>query len=336
MPIDIQTPAPIPSAAPSAPSEAELAAWFQAMPEDQLVNYITQHYPDYAWAFNIPDVRGVLLDAARHPDDPNVSGPEAVQSRIRATNWYRTTSETQRQFTQLYATDPATLTRKIEDKKQQITNAAAAAGIDISTFDLGALANDSLMFGWDDSQIRQSLVDRARYTQGQGGAYQPLTKSTGSIGQTIGQIQQLAAQYLMPFSEESAAQWATSIWDGRSTLEQLQGTFRQQALDAWGSRNPALADAIQRGIAPLDYLQPQISAVATTLQMGPQQIDLMDPKWSSILNYDDGTGNLRIMTVPESQLWARKQDQFRYTDQAKSAAHSNVNKMLETFGIKKF
>lgn len=306
---------------------------FSALTPEQLDNYVREHYPTYAWMLAIPDVGDILRNAFQHPDDPNVSGPEAVQSKIQSTNWWRTTSVSQRAYQQKYIQDPATLQREQADRYNTVHNWATSAGINITEFDLHQLADDSLAYAWDDATTRSSMLERVSLRDQATGVE---TKApSGSIASTSAQIKALAAQYLMPFSDASANDWAKKIWAGTATMDTLTGTFSQQALDAWGGRNPAIADAINRGVSPLDFLQPQVNALASTLQMSPQQINLMDPKWNKILNYTDSKGDLRMMTVPEVEQFARNQHEYRYTDQANKDADSKINTLLRGLGAVK-
>lgn len=300
---------------------------FSLMTDAQIDEYVRVHYPTYAWAFADPVIGKILRDAARAKTDP-----AEVESQIENTDWWKNTTITARQWQQLNQTDPATAKVKLQDKINEIANLNTEAQLGLSDQQIAWEANASLNLGWPDATLRQQLIKTAQMRPG----WQQTLGGAGSLQATADQVRQIAAQYLMPIGADQAQLTATDIWSGKTTLDTVRGNYGAMATQAYGATNPQFADAISRGITPRAFIDPQIQMVASQLEMGADQIDPLDPRWSKIINYDNGNGQLRMMTVPEAGLFARQQPEFKTTQQANDKADARIAGLLQTMGAVKF
>jgi hypothetical protein len=90
---------------------------------------ILRDYPSFAFLLNDPEIGPLLLQAI----DPNVGFDFAsFQAKIMQTNWWKTSSASQRQWETLLATDPATANQQAEQWKQTLKAEAEQAGISLS------------------------------------------------------------------------------------------------------------------------------------------------------------------------------------------------------------
>lgn len=307
------------TAAPAAPVGGAVTD-FANMSDSEIRDYITLHYPSYAWALDIPDVAKVLFDGARQGLDPAM-----VQSQIEGTAWFKDTSATARQFIELGATDPATLNAKISDKALEIQQLAQQAGFSWMDQNVSTIfARGALQFGWTDAQIRQQILAKAS-------SFSTTRPAGGTVASAAQSVKALADQYFLPLTDQQAYDYGQQIWGGSNTLEGVKAAMASQAQQSY----PWLADAIARGQTGRQFLDPQIQMVASTLQLNPEQVNPLDPKWSKLLSYQDDKGQLRNMTVPEAGLFARQQTEFRYTDQANAEADRRELSILNTMGAVK-
>lgn len=67
-----------------------------------------QKYPQFAWAFNDPEVRKLLEDGVA-----NKWGPDELQGKIQQTTWWKSKSNAERDWLQTLATNPAEASREI-------------------------------------------------------------------------------------------------------------------------------------------------------------------------------------------------------------------------------
>lgn len=77
-----------------------------ATPEQEFAS----KYPQFAWAVQDPDVANVLRTAVA-----NKWGPDEVQGAIQNTNWWKSKTDSERNWLQLLATNPAEATRRLNN-----------------------------------------------------------------------------------------------------------------------------------------------------------------------------------------------------------------------------
>lgn len=294
------------------------------MTADSTMAQLLADYPNLNWLMGDPELKWLLVGAM----DPDTGyDANTFAAKLQNTNWYRTHTDTERQWLQFTIQDPASAEKAVQNKMATLGQTATDAGLKLSDAQLRWEATAANNLGWTDAQARQNLLQVA---VNQDPSHWQETHA-GSIGTAVGQVKALAAQYLIPLSEQQAASYGEGIWLGNQTLDSLHGTFGAQATNAWGASNPALAQAITAGITPRQFIDPQIQGVAKTLEMSADQIDPMDPKWTPILNYNDGK-TTRMMTVPEAQQWARGQAAFRFTDNGRASAAQEANNLTQLMG----
>jgi hypothetical protein len=293
---------------------------------DDLVQLFLQKYPQAAWMFQDPELR-YLIVANMDPNTGFDSG--RFQQQLQSTNWYRTHSDTMRQWTQMAISDPATAEAAIQSKMRSLGAIAQSAGLTLNPDQLRWEATLANQQGWDDIQARQNLL-QVGIDANKGD--RTATGQSGGIGSINQQVRALSAQYLLPITDGAAAWYAQDIWQGKMNLDDLKGQFAHAATFTWGGSNPALVAAMNNGTTPRQFLDPQIQAVASTLEMSADQIDPLNPTYSPLLNYTDKSGTTRMMTVPESQVWARGQSPFQNTVQGRQASSDFVTSLAKDFG----
>lgn len=279
------------------------------------IEEIRKKYPNLAYYALHPEIGPILLDAYRNNWD-------AVQLQFAITNttWWRERSASARQWESLRFQDPGEATRMLQRKQADITLLAAQNGIALNGQQISDLAEQALQWGWSDNELRISLAEQAR----------TMPKTTGNIGATATQIKALARNYLVKLNDADAKDWAIRIFEGSQTLDGAEGWLRTQAKQ----RFSWMADDIDAGTAPELYFRPIKNLVADTLEMNPEDIDLMDPKWSTLTDYVDGNGYRRGMTYTEAAKWARQQPEWRKTRTANQKAASVTAKLAEIMGVR--
>lgn len=280
----------------------------------ELESYVRQKYGYMAGFLNIPEVRDVLMDAAR-----NGWGPEELYGALSSTNWWKSTSAAARTWQQLVSEDPAEANRMAQENAATISDAAQRYGLRLSSAQIGSLAVETAKNGWSAEQQIDNILRNVNWETLQGG---DLTASRD-------RVRALASQYLIRLSEQTARDYAERIARGELTEEGVMSMFQSQAK----ARFSYMAPLIDQGVTPNDYFAPARDVIASTLEVGSDTIDMMDPKWMGVLEVkDEGSGQLRAATMNEAMLSARRRPEWVNTRNAQELTASMVSGLANAFG----
>lgn len=269
----------------------------------ELEDYIRSNYGYMSGFLNIPEVRDVLFSAAREG-----WSADRLKGALSRTGWWQTTAEQTRLWEQLRSEDPAEAQRRVDLAMGSISDKAKSYGITLTQEQLATMAGDSARFGWTEDEVIDALMRNVRW--GAGGNVQ-----AGQLTASIDQMRALGGQYLMKLSDQTAQNYATRVARGEMTQEGVTSILKQQAKARFGY----MADLIDQGVTVEDYFSPIRDVVASTLELGADQIDLTDPKWLRLIEVRDANGQIRAATMNEAQLAARRHNggrDFMRTKQA--------------------
>jgi hypothetical protein len=122
---------------------------------------------------------------------------------------------------------------------------------------------------------------------------------------------------------EEAIAYADRISNGEK-IQDIAATFRKIAAI---SQPKAIQDLLNTGTDLATIYQPYKTAMAQTLELNPNVIDLADPALSSAITGD------KTMTTYEFQRALRKDDRWQYTNNARSEAANVATQVLKDFGF---
>lgn len=287
-----------------------------ATPE-QIEQYIRENFPQAAGFLDIPEIRKVLIDAAKG----GWTGTK-LQAEIQATNWWRTNGEASRQYYALKGTDPAQLKALVDAKLAELTPQLSQLGIrNGDGFDYRNFAESSIKYGWTADEVRAQLGKHLQKMSDKSG----LTQGSEPDVTADRLVTMARTEYLLPVSRQDAERWAIDIQRGAKTEESLRDYFGRMA----ESRFPGLA---QTGFTPGDYMAPIRSLIAETLELSPADVDLLDRRWADVLQFQGQDGKLRPMTLAEAERFARSRPEYMQTKGAKAEAASLAETLAKTFG----
>jgi hypothetical protein len=279
------------------------------------IEAIKKKYPNLAYYVLHPELGPILLDAYRENWDAT-----QLQFAITNTTWWRERSASARQWESLRLQDPGEADRMARKKQADIVLLAAQNGITLTGDQTWDLAQQSLQWGWSDNELRISLAQQARTS----------TSMSGNLAATSSQIKALARNYLVKLNDADARDWAIRIFEGSQTIDGAEAWLRTQSKQRFGW----MAGDIDAGTTPELYFRPLKNIVADTLEMNPEDIDLMDPKWGTLTQFVDGNGYQRGMTYTEAAKWARQQPEYRKTRTANQRAASITASLAEIMGAR--
>lgn len=272
-------------------------------------------FPGFAPLLAIPDVAAAISGLA-----PNANANEFIAA-IMGTNWWKTTSQTERDWIGLGLSSPAEQTRQSNDQALKILEMASTEGIPMSLSQAHDLANQSLSQGWDASQLQYNVSALA--VQGKDQA--------GTIGSTQTTLAGIAANQGVQVSTGTTFDWAKKIAMGTADQRGFEEYARQQAMQT----HPYWSTQLQQGLTVRQLADPYIQRAAQTLEISPDQVDLTQPKWS--FTQTDAKGAQAPMTQDQWQTKLMTDPQYAWgkTDNAQQAGYQIVNQLQQSFGAVK-
>ena len=240
-------------------------------------------------------------------------------------SWWRTTAPTKRAWDMLLVSDPASAGVQLEAQMDLLRTEAGTLRMTISEERLRQLATDSIVQGWDGTDISRNLLAESQWDPG--------AAETGAIGANMTSIRQLIDKYMLTYEDDIVEDWARKIYLGEESLDVLAEDFREDAKMNF----PTLADKIDRGYTTRQLFSPYAQKIAGMLEVPSTAIDFVnDPKYTPIIDYVAGDGERRAMTLSETGEYIRTSELTRplweQTDTAKTAAQSFADFIAKKFG----
>ena len=165
--------------------------------------------------------------------------------------------------------------------------------------------------------VIQYLTDKLKATP----EYAKL-KEAGTISATQ-KVAELAKKNGIVLSGTDLAGYAERVRNGEP-LDNIGATFRQIA----GISQPKnIQDLLNKGVDLATIYQPYKSAMAQTLELNPDTIELNDPALAGAITGD------KTMTSYEFQNSLRKDPRWQYTANAHDTVSSAVQQVLKDFGF---
>lgn len=279
---------------------------------------ITRKYPYLSFLLDDPEVGPLLREA----DSTNMD-PDVFQSRLMQTNWWRNTSDTQRNFFALKTGDPATYQRRQEEVKSQIREIGGALGYDETVLDEGYLnffADKALQFGMSTRQIQAMIADEIT----------PLIGASEKSN-TLRDLRQVQQNYSYLVDNPTLLYWSKEINAGRQTIENFENSVRQQMKNMF----PNLAGQFDQGLTFKQIIDPYRQVLSKEFDgRSLEDFDFMgDAKWRHVIDYvDEKTGVHRTMSMQELTKYARSMPEWRNTKNAKDQVAQLGEQLLESFG----
>jgi len=278
-------------------------------------------YPEYyAIVKNVPEIAELLK---RYVNEG--WSEQKFQAELRATNWWKTTTASARQWDTASALDPATYQTRVDEAAAAINQEALGYGIRLSDEELQKLALDSLRLGWGTQTITNAIGMRAT----EGGTAGATQLREGYYGQNVREI---AARYGVTLADETFNSFVNRIAVGDESFD----SFQDYTLTIAKALYPALNSQFDAGLTFEDAVAPYRQIAASTLELNPNDIDFMDPKWVTPITYmpDPQTGEQRLMNLTEwgKELRTNRAYGYEFTENAKNKAYSVVETLGNLFG----
>lgn len=256
-------------------------------------------------------------------DGGELWSPERLRQELEATDWWRKTTEAERQFQILQAEQPAEARKRVDDQQRIGQQLASLLGVRLSKNQSRTYAQRAASQGWDEDDWRQALarnpmdLDAGKSASGRGDAQN-----------AVAQLRQWSEQYLVPVSNKTLENWTRGILRGDQQLEDWRAWFVNRAAQLYGG----VADDLRAGATTVDILQPYLEDASRELGVTLAGMDLKDAKWTAPL-----TGGKDSQSPLTREEWLRKirlEKKYGYdkTWKAKNEAASLGRELQTLFG----
>jgi hypothetical protein len=278
-------------------------------------DFVNDNFGADAWFMDVPEIKAELTQMARD----GITDPEEAKRRISATSWYKNTASSARLWHAKERSDPASAMADVTEQTDFLQSQADQLGVTIDPARLRYIAESSLRFGWSPSQINRAIAAEFRYD--------PKSKVQAT---KVVEMKDKAKKFMVPLSDEAIQTWATGLMSGQFN----EASYDQYLKDSAKSLFPQLVAAIDSGMTVADYVDPYRQIAAQTLEMNPDTIDFMDPKWRQAFDQKDDKGNRTIMTLSEWSSKIRTDKTYGYdkTQRGVQEASQFATSLLKKFG----
>lgn len=309
----------VPSLPPNATlAQQEQAAMAEYNTNPQLQQYIQQTYGYIgSYMLAIPELLPILVSAGLENWSQGQFDAAIVQ-----TNWWKSTSQAQRNFQEIQQTNPGEAQQQVAQMQNTILGVAQSLGVTVPPDQLKNLATFATTFGWNTDTIQQTL--RA------GGGFSTPSTAFGQTATFANQVQQLAGEYGLDLNGMALAQMVNQNVAGKLTADGVQQQFKQMAQQM----NPWMSQALENGVTVSQYLSGYASAAGKTLEVDPNSIDWSDPKYRQALLKTNPDGTQAPVGIGEFQQNLMKNPVFGYqnTQGARDQAFATAQTILQNFG----
>lgn len=246
---------------------------------------------------------------------------DVFTAHLKNTKWWKENSETARQAQVLEKTDPATYKANMAAAAASASEAAVKAGAILSTKQLGTLAKNMVVYGWQDAQINNFLGQYVGFTADH--------TLGGQAGAAASQISQYAYNQGVRVSDQTVKNQAAYLVRGISSMQQIQDQIKQQAISTY----PGFTDQIVGGSTMRDIAQPYIQMAAQELELPETDIDVWHPKVSAALSAAGQDGKPAPMDLSSYQQYLRADPAWRKTQGAQNQAMAVGQDVLKKMGL---
>lgn len=295
----------------------EYAAYQKTPKLQQLIR--TQYGYVGAWLTMIPELAPILIGGALAGWDQ-----ARMDGAIMQTQWWKTTTQAQRNWQNLVATDPTEAQQQIFQMSQNVRATMLSIGLSIPAATLKSFAQRAIEFNWTSNTIEQVM----RQTYYTGAATEP---SQGQAATFADQARQLAGEYAIRLTTSQLSRYVAENKFGTLSAYGLQALFAKQAMTMY----PWMKTALQAGVTPSQFLSQYATAAGQTLGIDPSSVLWSTPKWTRALLTDQtGKSTNTPVNVGIFQQNLMRTSAFGYakTQGARDAAYSMADQILTQFG----
>jgi len=205
--------------------------------------------------------------------------------------------------------------------RAQIRDIATEMGAQLSDQTLRQITNNVLKFGWNDSQIRDTLAGAIRM-----GAQDTYGGQAAVNAETL---RNLALNNGIKLGDKQLREWLVRVGAG----EDISG-FEQYVRNMAKGVFPVFEREIDAGVNVRDLADPYIQQMAQTFELNANDIDLFDPTIRKALQTTDpDSGKIRSKPLWEFEQDLKRDKRWLATDNARETLMSTTRGLLNKWGL---
>lgn len=242
------------------------------------------------------------------------------QAEVRNTKWFKTHSETERQFLIKQYGDPATADQMWNTARTKIWQMGSKVGSGLTWADVNRLAYNVMAKGWSDEQVRHELAKDFRIREG----------DVGEAGQVVAQLREYAYQMGVPTKESWLQDAARKVVGSGEMVDSYKSYIRDLAKGLYSN----WAKQITGGQTVIELASPYMQSMASILELPPGSITLNDRSIKNALQSKDKlTGQNRIKPIWEFENELRNDPRWKQTKNAQDSTMQVAHQVLADFGM---
>lgn len=247
---------------------------------------------------------------------------EKFQAELRDKKWFKTHSQSERDYLVLQYGDPATAKQKLQQAVNQAWQLAASLGGGVSKTAISTAAYNIVAKGWTNADAQYYLGQYVTFKSGGAG---------GTAGQALDQLHQFSYNMGIKNSDKWYQDFARNIARGTSTAEDAQSAIRKQAMSLF----PQWQKQIEGGQTVADIANPYMQSMAQILEISPGSVNLFDPTIKKALQYKDPkTGYNTAQPIWSFETTLRSDPRWKSTKNAQDSMMQAAHQVLTDFGVR--
>lgn len=247
---------------------------------------------------------------------------------LKNTNWWRTTSDAQRQYIDLRTSDPATWTRKWENTANHLNQLAVQVGLgnQLPTMQAGSESGAlnwatyaSMALGWSDDRVKDYFGSQI---------WLPWQANpSGEAAQVSQKVHELAWLNGRNYDSNWYGSNVRDVVAGRTTIDALESQIRREAAAEYSG----FSQQILAGQDALTLAAPYVHSVSTLLEKPEGSVGLSDPLIRRAMTTTDKNG--QPYSIWQLEQDTRSDERWKSTQNAQDSAMKLARGVLGDFGM---
>lgn len=249
---------------------------------------------------------------------------DKFQAEIRDTRWWKTHSQSERDFLTLKFGDPKTADQKLQQAYVHVRQLAAQMGIVENTSQMARIKQWAYNYaakGWDDATLRDTIGKYVYFDKG----------LQGEGGDTINQLRSYAYSMGVTMSSSWYTNNARNVIRGVAALQD----YKDQILKQAKAQFPTFSKQLDAGQTVQDIASPYLSSMQNILEIPTGGVSVQDKLIKSALNSKDPkTGASQPMPIWQFENKLRDDPRWKSTQNAQNSMMQVAHQVLSDFGVK--
>ena len=195
--------------------------------------------------------------------------PERLQGSIKTTTWWKTRTDSQRQYDLITKENTKEAARQIALKQEEVQTAAANLGVTLTTAEMKSMATAFYRDGSSQAEVQARLA--ANWDMGE--------KQTGQAATTVDDLRQIASDYGVRLDPATTEKYTRQVLAGDMDAKGWEDRIREQAKVLYAP----IKDYLDAGQTTRDFMGSYLQIAGSELGMDPAQMNLDDPRWTAAI-----------------------------------------------------